>query len=30
MPINTWEVINYSYKSLLIFIDDTGKKGTFK
>jgi hypothetical protein len=30
MPINTWGAISYNYKSPLIFVDGTGKKGAFK
>jgi hypothetical protein len=30
MPINAWGAIGFGYKSPLIFVDGTGKKGAFK
>ena len=30
IPINVWGAIEYSYKSSLLFLDETGKKGAFK
>jgi len=29
-PVNAWGAIGYGYKSPLIFVDGTGKKGAFK
>jgi hypothetical protein len=29
-PVNAWGAIGYGYKSLLLFLKGTGKKGTFK
>ena len=30
MPVNIWGAIGCDYKSPLIFVDGTGKKGAFK
>jgi transposase len=30
IPVNAWGAIGYGYKSPLIFVDSTGKKGAFK